>query len=123
MNKKTITAKHLAQGSNAEQLALKQLHKQGLKLLCQNYRCPQGEIDLIMQDKDTLVFIEVRYRKNSLYGGAEASITRSKQNKIRQTAMWFLQQYPQHQESPCRFDVVALHQGDEQGRWIQNAFE
>lgn len=123
MNKKIITAKHLAQGSNAEQLALKQLRKQGLKLLCQNYRCPQGEIDLIMQDRNTLVFIEVRYRKNTLYGGAEASITSSKQNKIRQTAMWFLQQYPQYQESPCRFDVVALHQGDEQGHWIQNAFE
>lgn len=123
MNKKTRTAKHLLQGDTAEQLALKQLNQQGLKLLCQNYRCPQGEIDLIMQDKDTLVFIEVRYRKNTLYGGAEASITSSKQNKIRQTAMWFLQQSPHYQSLPCRFDVVALHQGDKQGRWIRNAFE
>lgn len=123
MNKKPVSAKHLKQGHEAEQLALTQLLQQGLKLLCQNYRCPRGEIDLIMEDKGTIVFVEVRYRKNALYGGAEGSITTSKQNKIRQTAMWFLQQSPNYQSHPCRFDVIALHQGDQQGRWIRNAFE
>jgi len=71
-----------SQGVKSEKQALYYLTSQGLTLLCQNYYCRFGEIDLIMQDQETIVFIEVRYRKNNDFGGALASITQSKQNKI-----------------------------------------
>lgn len=116
-------ASHLVAGANAEQQALEQLQHAGLKLISKNFSCPCGEIDLIMQDRTEIVFIEVRYRKNKQFGGAEASITPSKQRKIRQTAAWFLNQQPHYQNYPCRFDIIALHQGETCGNWIKQAFE
>ena len=68
-------------GQHAENACCKYLQKQGLKLLSRNYRGKRGEIDIIMQDKDSLVFVEVRYRKNNLFGGALASITPKKQKQ------------------------------------------
>lgn len=121
MNK--TKASHLIRGSNTEQLALKQLHQHGLNLVTSNYQCRCGEIDLIMLDNNSLVFIEVRYRKNATFGGAEASITPAKQRKIRLSAACFLQQFPRFQNYPCRFDVLAFSREQECGNWIKNAFE
>ncbi len=108
------------QGQQHELEALKLLQSAGLKLLMQNYRTKTGEIDIVMKDKDTLVFVEVRYRKNIQYGDGAATITKQKQSRITKAAQAYIQQY--HYRGPCRFDVVALsaqHSPD----WIQNAFE
>ena len=86
-----------------------------------NYRCRRGEIDLIMQDNDSLVFVEVRYRKNNDFGGALESITRKKQQKIQTTALHYMQN---HQDMSARFDVIAITgTGRKQDvEWIKNAF-
>ncbi|SFE54788.1 YraN family protein [Nitrosomonas sp. Nm166] len=108
-------------GSDAEQLAVSYLQRQHLVLVAQNYRCRFGEIDLIMRDGTTLVFIEVRMRANEHFGGAAASITSSKQIKLLRTARHYLSQL--HTEPPCRFDAVLLS-GNKMGiEWIKNAFE
>lgn len=108
-------------GLDAEKIAATFLAEHGLKLVTQNYHCRFGEIDLVMRDGKTLVFVEVRMRSSAQFGGAAASVTRAKQNKIMLTAQHFLQQ---HGESACRFDVVLVHQrGQQEVEWIQNAFE
>ena len=109
-----------SQGAKSEKQALTYLQKQGLSLICQNYYCRFGEIDLIMQEQDTLVFIEVRYRKNSDFGGALASITKRKQDKITKTAKHYLAQL--EDEPYCRFDAIAIDQQSDTPQWIQNAF-
>jgi putative endonuclease len=109
-----------SQGVKAEKQALAYLQKQGLSLICQNYYCRFGEIDLIMHEQDVLVFIEVRYRKNNDFGGALASITKRKQAKIIKTAKYYLAQLDN--EPYCRFDVIAIDQQANTPQWIQNAF-
>ena len=108
-------------GHQAEQQALLYLQEQGLELLYQNYYCRYGEIDLIMRDKQTLVFIEVRYRKNNAFGGALASISQSKQRKIIATAAFFLAE--QQNEYHCRFDAVAIDDSATSPQWFQGAFQ
>ena len=104
----------------SEDLALKYLKRRGLKLLMRNYSCRYGEIDLIMQDKDALVFVEVRYRKRNDYGGAVGSVDRHKQSRIANTAASYLQTHSW--DGPCRFDIVAI-QGKAKPQWIINAFD
>lgn len=106
-------------GDEAENLALRYLRKAGLKPVSRNYHCRGGEIDLIMRDGDTLVFVEVRYRKNRHYGGAAASITPRKQQRIIVAAQHYLLSL--NEEPACRFDVVAIDEGEDI-QWIQNAF-
>lgn len=115
--------KHLQQGQQAEQLACEYLQQQGLTLVERNYYCRLGEIDLIMQHHKSLVFIEVRYRKNNLFGGAIGSITTKKQDKLQKTALHYLQQHKTRQNS--RFDVIAITgQGPQQTlEWLQNVFQ
>ncbi|MEL0658232.1 YraN family protein [Psychromonas arctica] len=108
-------------GVQYEQQALAFLKAQGLLLVCQNFYCRYGEIDLIMSDNDTLVFIEVRYRKNQDYGGATASVTLQKQKKLIKTAKHYLSQLDN--EPYCRFDVVAINEKTTQPQWIQDAFQ
>ena len=109
-------------GAQAEQQAARYLQRHGLKLLAQNYRCRAGEIDLVMQDRDTLVFVEVRLRSNPAFGGAAASIDGRKQQRIIRTAQHYLTTLPHI--PPCRFDAVLLE--DTEGvklEWLKNAFE
>lgn len=106
-------------GQQAEQRAHRHLEKQGLKHIVSNYSCRHGEIDLIMQDKDTLVFIEVRYRKNAQFGGAAASVDFRKQQRIIATAQHYIQ-HQKHIAAAYRFDVVAISK--EQLDWIADAF-
>lgn len=110
-------------GKAAEDLAVEYLEKSGLVCLTRNFSCRYGEIDLIMHDKNTLVFVEVRYRKTNTFGGAIASVTYSKQQKIIHTAQYYLQKMNQY-NSICRFDVVAISLKDEKPiiEWIENAF-
>lgn len=108
-------------GACAEQLAALFLQQQGLKLLQQNYRCRYGEIDLILQDGDTLVFAEVRLRSRNDFGGAAASIDARKQARLAHTAQHFLATLKRI--PPCRFDAVLLDTLDNaRVEWIRNAF-
>lgn len=95
-------------GSRAEQLARRYLEKQGLRFEQANFRCRRGEIDLIMRDADTLVFVEVRYRGNSRYGSAAETVDRHKQRKLTTTALFFLQNNPKLARLASRFDVIAI---------------
>lgn len=108
-------------GAYFETLALDYLQQQGLTLFARNVSCRFGELDLVCQQQKQWVFVEVKYRKNNSFGGAAAAVTLQKQQKLRQTAAWFLQQ--QRSQAACRFDVVAIS-GDSpyQIEWIKNAF-
>ncbi len=119
-----MKAPHLQRGEDAESIALSWLKTQGLTLVTRNYSRKCGEIDLIMRQGQNLVFVEVRYRKNRAFGGAEESITRRKQNKIRKTAESFLQQYRNGQYDQCRFDVIAITGPRDRFDidWIKHAF-
>ena len=112
-------------GKKSEQLACQFLEKNGLKLLEKNFNSRFGELDLIMQDSQELVFVEVRYRKNTNFGHTSETITYAKQSKIIKTASVFLQQHAKLAEYPARFDVVCLtgNVNDANIEWIKSAFE
>lgn len=93
-------------GDAGEDRALQYLQQQGLKLVERNFRCKGGEIDIIMQDQATLVFVEVRKRANGKFGGAAASVTPRKQARLIIAAQTFMQRY--RTPPACRFDVVAI---------------
>ena len=93
----------------------------GFSLIERNFLCKSGEIDLIMQDQDYLVFIEVRYRENREFGGALASITAGKQKKLRRAAEYYLLQHFGNTPPACRFDVVGI-EGEDEIMWVKNAF-
>ena len=96
-----------ARGKQGEDKALLFLQKEGLHLITRNYRCRWGEIDIIMQDKDTYVFVEVRSRSPSLLTAAY-SIGASKQNKLIRTAQHYLTTYLDGKDVFCRFDCILI---------------
>ncbi len=106
-------------GAEAEKIAAAYLARQGLKWEAGNYRCRGGEIDLVMRDGATLVFVEVRARSRADFGGAAASITTTKQARIILAARHYLVQFKV--DTPCRFDAVLLQAGKLE--WIKAAFE
>ncbi len=110
------------QGNAAEEIAARYLQQHALSLLERNYRCRFGEIDLIMLDGRTLVFVEVRLRKSASFGGAAASIDSAKQSKLIKCARHYLAR--RGKEELCRFDAVLLDQTDAHAtiEWIKNAF-
>jgi putative endonuclease len=94
-------------GQIGEDKATKYLRKQGYKILRRNYRCPYGEIDIIAQDKDTIVFIEVKTRSNISYISPLLSITLHKQKQISKVALYYLIE-EKIEHLPCRFDVISI---------------
>jgi len=114
-----------ATGKQAEASACEYLQAQGLTLVERNYLCKRGEIDLIMQDKHTTVFVEVRYRRNDRFGSSAESVDWRKQTKLLATAEHYLQQHPKAAQNDCRFDVVALTTENRQQTidWIIDAFQ
>jgi putative endonuclease len=120
-DKKTI-------GNNAEKAAKRYLEKQGLKFVDKNFHCRHGEIDLIFKDKQTLVFVEVRYRKNSAYGHSIETVNTYKQQKIITAAKYYLHKHKMTESISSRFDVIGIEEikndktSDQQINWIQNAF-
>ena len=109
-------------GARAERLALDHLKTNGLRYLTRNYRCSLGEIDLVMRDGAVLVFVEVRYRRSSRFGGAVDTITSIKQRRLRRAAEHYRLCHPAHRRASCRFDVVAVEGFDEQISWLKDAF-
>ncbi len=122
-----FTKDHNDKGRQAETLALKFLQQQGLSHMQRNFSCKCGEIDLIMQDNEFLVFIEVRYRKKSHYGHPLETINYAKQQKIIKTVQYFLMKHPQYSHMPCRIDAVAISSHSstpaEQIDWVKNAIQ
>jgi putative endonuclease len=111
-------------GGRFEQLALHWLQAQGLRLVHANYRCKLGEIDLVMRERDVLVFVEVRFRGVSSQVPACETVDTRKQQKLVRTARHFLLSNAALALCPCRFDVLGI--SDDHGRqhyeWIRNAF-
>lgn len=111
-------------GNHAERIAEKFLASNGLTLIARNYRCRFGEIDLVMQDRETTVFVEVRLRqtqRDNDFGGAAASIGPGKQARIIAAAQHYLA--GMRHQPPCRFDAVLLNQlSAAKIEWIKDAF-
>jgi putative endonuclease len=114
-----------AAGAAFEQRACKELQRAGLELLACNYTTRYGELDLVMMDGDTVVFVEVRHRLSSGCGSAAASVNASKQGKLIRTAELWLADHRQHAHRACRFDVVGYDGPADRAHmhWWRGAFE
>ena len=107
-------------GTSYERKAAEYLEQQGLVILKHNYRCRQGEIDLIARDKEYLVFVEVKYRSQNRAGYSLDAVNPAKQKKISKVARYFLAAEYHCTEIPCRFDVIGIDGGCL--HWIKDAF-
>lgn len=116
-----MTAPKSAQsvGADKERVARAYLERQGLHFVAGNHRCRRGEIDLVMRDAETLVFIEVRFRTSTRFGTPAETVGPPKQRRLTAAAGHYLQQHPTN--LPCRFDVLAIGAGDCID-WIRDAF-
>lgn len=107
-------------GSRAEDSALEYLKAKGLKPVARNYTATRiGEIDLVMREGSTLVFVEVRLRRNPNFGSGAETITTAKQNRIIRTALHYLQAEKPLPFTECRFDVVSIGESID---WLPGAF-
>ena len=116
---------NLRKGLRYEERARKYLEHQGLQLLQQNFRSRFGEIDLVMRDRDSICFVEVKFRGSLAFGGAANSLPRSKQRKIIRTALTFLATHDRSNSLAPRFDALLIQQqpdGSDHVEWIKNAF-
>jgi putative endonuclease len=112
-------------GAAWEDAALVHLQRSGLVLVARNFNCRLGEIDLILRDREQLVFVEVRFRGNSARGGGTSSVGSAKRTKLIHTAEVYLQANPRLALLPCRFDVVGCS-GTPLAptfEWTRSAFE
>jgi putative endonuclease len=116
----TSALQRLMRGRDGEDRAAAHLQHAGLKLLARNVRFRGGELDLVMQEQEALVFVEVRVRNNTRYGSAAETVTTRKQQRVILAAQLYLQKHPEHQCRACRFDVVSITGKDLQ--WLKNAF-
>ncbi|WP_210396730.1 YraN family protein [Motiliproteus sediminis] len=111
-----------SKGQQQEQLAEAYLIAAGLTPVERNYFCPRGEIDLIMRDQNTLVFVEVRFRRSRGFASAAESVDYRKQQRLVATAEHYLQKHAGRRNPPCRFDVLACD-GAADWVWIKNAID
>ena len=111
-------------GNTGEDIALEYLIQHGYRLVQRNFTCKAGEIDLIVQKDDILVFAEVRSRTGTQYGEPSETVNRKKQDKLRKTAKYYLYCNPQLERYYCRFDVVSIvwNDGKASIEWIPDAF-
>ncbi|GMQ96211.1 MAG: YraN family protein [Gammaproteobacteria bacterium] len=119
----TARASAVERGTWAEDLACRHLLEQGLRLVARNYRCRHGEIDLVMRDGPTIVFVEVRLRNRTDFGSGAESVDARKQAHVSSSAEHYLQRHATLL-ADCRFDVVSILQSGDTYRldWIRNAF-
>ncbi len=110
-----------ALGRSAESAALEFLRVRGLRPVARNFRRRGGEIDIIMLDGETLVFVEVRYRRSSAFEAPSLTVDVRKQRKLIRTAALFATSHPHLANRIMRFDVVAIEEG-KAVRWIRDAF-
>ncbi|NIY83531.1 YraN family protein [Vibrio hepatarius] len=111
-----------AKGQHYEAAAEKHLSACGLVLIERNFHTKSGELDLIMRDGPTTVFVEVRYRNSQAYGHAAETVTHHKAQKLYKAAnIWLMKQGKSIYSTDIRFDVVAIHRQGQQVEWIKNA--
>jgi len=120
MRRRRVRVADTLSGAQAENLACAHLECAGLQLLARNYRCPQGEVDLVMDDHDTLVFVEVRYRRSNAFGTPAETVDRRKQGRLLAAAGHYLLTHGA--DRACRFDVVAVSGREEHIEWLRAAF-
>ena len=101
MNKRAI-------GTEYETKACRYLEDAGMKILARNFRVRIGEIDIIAMDGNVLVFVEVKFRSSTQYGGAEYAIPRGKQKTIMRVAQWFMAKNRIRPDALCRFDALLI---------------
>ena len=110
-------------GQKWERQAEVHLHRHGLRILQRNFHCRRGEVDLVMEDGCSIVFVEVRYRGSGSHASGLESVTRQKQLRLSCAAGMFLVKHPGLSQRPCRFDVVSIDGCSQQLSWVKNAFE
>lgn len=112
-------------GARYEAIALDHLQDAGLELIARNYHCRYGEIDLVMRERDIVVFVEVRFRRRGRFGDGIDSVNAGKRARLVRAASAFLAEHPRLADATCRFDVLAI--GDDSHApspdWRRNAFE
>ena len=108
-------------GAVGEKIAAEHLRRKGYRIIERNFSCRYGEIDLIARDGEDTVFVEVKLRRNADHGYAAEAVTPSKREKLRRTALFWLQRFG---EVPARFDVLEIYDEFKPVRihWIKNAF-
>lgn len=115
-----------ARGATAESVAREHLAARGLTIVCANYRCRLGELDLVCLEEGVLVIAEVRLRAASRFGSACESIDWSKRRRIVRATRHLLMRHPELNAYPVRFDVIAFDSavpGSDGVQWIRGAFE
>lgn len=113
-----------ARGAQVEAAARDYLVAAGLQALAANAQARHGELDLVMRDGDTVVFVEVRYRRSAAFGGGFASVDAGKRRRLVLAARQFLAAHRDLRDAPCRFDVIDAS-GDPAApklRWLRDAF-
>ena len=112
-------------GDNSEAMAQNYLEQRGYRLVQKNFRCKTGEIDLIMQKGDMLIFAEVRSKTSSRYGEPLDTVNKTKQDKIKKAAAYYLYTHPKLADCYCRFDVLSVLwiNSTPQITWIEDAFQ
>lgn len=113
-----------SQGARIEALARDYLQRHGLVPIAANANYRGGELDLVMRDGDSIVFVEVRYRRSAGFGGGAASINTNKRRKLVHAAELFLASHRDHARKPCRFDVIDASGNRESPEftWLRDAF-
>lgn len=124
MTPATLPRLRRQRGSAAEKRAIAFLQQQGMTLLESNFTCRRGEIDLIMQDRNTLVFVEVRSRQTARHVSPLESINPTKQRRLILAARYYLMQKKLHDRVDCRFDCIGITGSgkDNELTWVANAF-
>lgn len=119
----TSSADARARGARIERLAAEWLATKGLRLIASNQQFKGGELDLVMSDGETLVFVEVRHRADTRHGHPLETVTATKQRRLVHAARFYLAR--NRLSCPCRFDVLAVT-GTPPAldfEWVQGAFE
>lgn len=119
-----MTHKRIETGNYGEKIATEFLRKEGLEILMRNYRCPLGEMDIIAQENQVLVFAEVRTRNTGRQGWGEESINRQKRIRLQKIATYFIKEKNFKDWPQIRFDCIAVRTSVNQGlepeiRWIR----
>lgn len=120
---KKATARQI--GHEMENLACAYLQQQGLQLLLRNYRCRMGEIDFIMRERECIVFVEVKYRRQLQYGASVEMIHHAKQLKLIRTANYYLLKNRLALNQSARFDAVTIDGPSQKQKicWLKNIID
>lgn len=121
MDERNRGGENRLKGLALEQQGARHLSAHGLQLVTANYHCKAGEIDLVMRDAGTLVFVEVRFRRSGLRGSPVETVTLTKQRRLIRCARHYLMSHRLYDTVPCRFDVLGIGPGN-RITWVQNAF-